>query len=215
MSKPKHIVSLLRQILKADPLTQDIQISLTGRRPTCFVKLTSVLAREFLEEMVDLPVLKSERQSLPDPEHVGEFITCHILEWDCSEMTAPPKELRAFNFDGRTDAKRSRRVVTAQEEEGASLIGGIRHVGSGALSDLKSDASSETWQQEAKQTKHKSFSLKLDVLEKISKEARAQDKQPMLFLWFTAVPDHMAVADDWVIIPATVFAQMERRSSDD
>jgi hypothetical protein len=97
----------------------------------------------------------------------------------------------------------------AQEDEGAELIGGKRHIGSGAISGLKSDASSEIWQQEAKQTGGKSFRLSLDVLSKITSEARRQDKKPMLFLRFTDIPDEMVVDDDWVIFPAKFFGNSQ------
>jgi hypothetical protein len=112
-----------------------------------------------------------------------------------------------FEF-GQGDAKRSRRAVNCQEEDGARVIKGKRHVGSGAIPGLKSDASSDVWQQEAKQTAKKSMSLKLDWLYKISFEAKQQRKRPMMHLRFTEIPEGMAVEQDWVVIPAAVFAKM-------
>lgn len=119
-----------------------------------------------------------------------------------------------FSFDGRGEKKRARRRVSAQEEDGARLIGGIRHVGSGAIKYLKSDASSRSWQQESKQTEKESLALKLEWLDKISREAKKQDKNPMLFLRFTNVSKFVTVDSDWVVIPARIFRAMDGRCRD-
>jgi hypothetical protein len=102
-------------------------------------------------------------------------------------------------------ARRSRRKVVEQEKDSAVLIGGRRHIGSGALPGLKSDASSGIWQLEAKQTEKKSIGVTLDWLEKITREARTQDKRPMLHIRFLDIPDGMVVDRDWVMIPARFF----------
>jgi hypothetical protein len=110
---------------------------------------------------------------------------------------------------GRDEKKRMRSLVNEQEEEGARLIGGRRHVGSGAIEGLKSDASSSRWQLEAKQTAGKSIGVSLEWLEKISREARSQDKHPILFLRFTRIPSDMVIEEDWMVIPASVFERMD------
>lgn len=115
-----------------------------------------------------------------------------------------------FMFDGRGEKKRSRRRVTKQEEDGANLIGGRRHIGSGAIPGLKSDASSKRWQQEAKQTEKMSIGIKVEWLDKITREARTQDKKPMLYIRFISLPSWCVLEKDWVMIPATAFGEMER-----
>jgi len=114
---------------------------------------------------------------------------------------------KPFMF-GIDSAKKARRRVTEQEEDGARLIGGRRHVGSGAIAGLKSDASSEDWQQESKQTAGRSIGLKLEWLNKIYVEARQQNKKPMMHLRFTNIPEYMTVYQDWVVIPADIFGKL-------
>lgn len=109
-----------------------------------------------------------------------------------------------FQFN-KGSAKRARRLVSKQEADGADLIGGSRHIGSGALPRSKSDASSDRWQLEAKQTEHLSISIKLDWLDKITREARTQDKKPMMHIRFTNIPQGMVVEKDWVMFPAKYF----------
>ena len=134
----------------------------------------------------------------------------YCVTFNCSDMSEEPeKEITGYTFD-RAAKKRDRRAVTAQEEEGARIIGGKRHVGSGAIEGLKSDASSDYWQQEAKQTRAQSIGLKLEWLDKITREARTQGKHPMLFIRFTESASHIIADDDWVVIPAKDFESMEQ-----
>ena len=86
--------------------------------------------------------------------------------------------------------------VTKQEEQSAAMVNGKRHAGSGASRHCKSDASSEIWQIECKQTEKQSLSIKLEWLEKIQTEASNKGKWPMLCL---------RMKEDWVMIPKWVF----------
>lgn len=93
-----------------------------------------------------------------------------------------------------------------QEVEAAEMIGGRRHSGSGASDYRKSDASSSDLQLEAKQTVQRSMALQVSWLEKISREAGAERKAPMMHLRFlAAAPD---TEKDWVVLPASVFKAM-------
>ena len=121
-----------------------------------------------------------------------------------------PVRVSGFAF-GRNEKKKIRRSVNEQEEKGARLIGGRRHVGSGSIEGLKSDASSSRWQLEAKQTSRKSISVSIEWLEKISREARTQDKHPILFFRFTNIPSDIAMEQDWVVIPASAFERMDSK----
>lgn len=203
MSNPRTVVSLLRRIIAADPGIDSVLYEKEKQRVSARFRSGAAWA-EMLDE-IELPVLL--RDTITVSVRGLETERRFLAAWDCSGLKNEPEPVKGFQFDGRDAARRSRRAVTAQEEDGAALIGGQRHVGSGALSDLKSDASSSLWQQEAKQTKAKSIRVTLEWLEKISREARNQDKMPMLFIRFTDVPEHMVVEDDWVVIPASAFVR--------
>jgi len=47
-------------------------------------------------------------------------------------------------------------------------------------------------------------------LDKITREARVNDKRPMIHLRFTNFPDDVVASADWVVIPADVFDEMRR-----
>jgi hypothetical protein len=98
--------------------------------------------------------------------------------------------------------KSSERVLL-QENAAANLVGGKRHAGSGSIKTYKSDASSEFWRIECKQTEKDSMGLKVQWLEKITREALSTNKKPMMHLRFqnTAVD----VAKDWILMPEWVF----------
>lgn len=87
--------------------------------------------------------------------------------------------------------------VTRHEELAAQMVGGKRHAGSGASVHCKSDASSDVWQIECKQTEKASMSIKVEWLEKIQHEASMKQKWPMMSLRFQE--------EDWVMIPKWVF----------
>lgn len=87
--------------------------------------------------------------------------------------------------------------VTKQEEQSAAMVGGKRHAGSGASRHCKSDASSEIWQIECKQTEKESMSIKLDWLKKIQIEASNKQKWAMMCI---KIQD-----EDWVMVPKWIF----------
>ena len=193
--KPRKITAFIGKILAADPKCE-IKYDSNRKRLTAYFR--SSLAKTDFQEMVDLPIFMKWR--------AGNHF---IIEWECDSIgEEEPHVVKGFEF-GRDDAKRARRAVTEQEEDGAALIGGRRHVGSGAIPTLKSDASSDRWQQEAKQTRAKSINLTLKWLDKICREARLQDKAPMLHVRFTDIPEGNVADDDWVLIPAKAFAKMD------
>jgi len=207
MTRPRKISSLIARVLAEDPRAPAVDYD--GIRKRLFVKLTSRLAWSNLLEEVEVPVV--DKFELTVVEKDGSRGQRFCVTWDCDDIPSgeiPP--VRGFSFDRRGAEKRARRRVREQEDEGARIIGGERHVGSGAISDLKSDASSEEWQQESKQTAAKSFRLTLDVLEKITREARTQGKKPMVFLRFTDIPEEMVVEEDWAIVPKSCYEEMAR-----
>jgi hypothetical protein len=81
--------------------------------------------------------------------------------------------------------------------------------GSGAVDGAKGDIELVEFLIENKTTEHRSFSLKYNWLRKISKEALAVNKEPVLAIQFVD-RDGEPIAHDakWVMIPERVF--MER-----
>ena len=106
-------------------------------------------------------------------------------------MRGPKKErkadpLRALRMASHAEgpAESNHRTVFDQETQAASMVGGRRHAGSGSMDGLKSDASSDRYQIEAKQTKHEQIALKLEWLKKISYEAFGKAKVPFVHIRF-------------------------------
>lgn len=97
-------------------------------------------------------------------------------------------------------------TVFDQETQAASMVGGRRHAGSGSMDGLKSDASSDRYQIEAKQTKHAQIALKLEWLKKISYEAFGKAKVPFVHIRFLNCPPD--IEKDWVVIPQSEFKKL-------
>jgi len=212
--KPRTVASLVKKVLDADRESRfkyQPESDLTGtddEYPQLCVWFKSARAYSELKEEIDLPILEFDKVDL----FVGlEKRQRYFIIWNCHSVVRPEKEfqrVRPYDYDGRDDAAILRKKVTEQEDDGAAMIGGTRHSGSGAVDKLKSDASSDKWQQEAKQTVHQSFRLTVDVLDKITREARAQHKQPMVYLRFTNMPTEKIAPDNWVIISEESFRAM-------
>lgn len=114
----------------------------------------------------------------------------------------PLREYRIKKAD-----RTSPETVLEQENEAAAMVGGKRHRGSGSSMYLKSDASSDRYQIEAKQTEKKSLGLKLEWLKKITQEAFGRGRVPMMCLRFQANNDPL-VESDWVVIPKSEFVRL-------
>jgi hypothetical protein len=119
------------------------------------------------------------------------------------KRTDPMAEFRSAKGD-----KSSHQKVLTHESFAAELVGGKRHAGSGAMDGLKSDASSDDWQVECKQTEKRSMIIQLDWLEKITREATGCGKIPMLHLRLLAA--EADIQKDWVCIPAKVFEKLTK-----
>ena len=100
----------------------------------------------------------------------------------------------------------SQQTVLRHEKEAASLVGGVRHRGSGASAYRKSDASSDDYQVECKQTKKKSIGLKLEWLQKITSEALSRGREPMLHIRFLETSSDCP--GDWVCVPADLWRRL-------
>lgn len=215
MVKPRTIASLIRKVLEADSKARVHYLPESDfggdedRYPQLLVWFTSARAYSDLKEDIDLSLISAERVKVIQGT---KRVVRYMVMWNCHSIVGRDDEyqrMKPFDFDGRDDAARLRKKVTEQEEDGAVLIGGRRHRGSGSVEKLKSDASSSRWQQEAKQTSHQSFKLTVDVLDKITREARTQHKYPMVYLRFTNMPREKVASDNWIIIPEEVFNILE------
>jgi hypothetical protein len=198
MAKLRTISGLVSRIISEDSKYRLINVVRDNGRVTVTAYLSSVIARDALIDCLDLPVTMKDHLLFGDN-------SIYIAVWDATTIGRNDKLVTPFRFDGSDDAKRARRRVTEQENRAAQMIGGKRHVGSGAISDLKSDASSMIWQLEAKQTRAQSIAVKLDWLSKISEEAMSQDKRPILHIEFSHVPDNVIVENEWVMMSRSSF----------
>lgn len=75
-------------------------------------------------------------------------------------------------------------ISKRREKEAAKDIGGRAHPGSGCFWSIKSDASNEFIQLEDKFTNDVKYTLQLDILKKIEKEAMNVGKLPVLRFGF-------------------------------
>jgi hypothetical protein len=100
-------------------------------------------------------------------------------------------------------------AVLDHEEHVARVIGGERHRGSGAHPFRKSDASSDDLQVEAKMTARKSLNIKIEWIRKITKEALARDRMPMMHVRFL---ENAHGFQDWVLIPEKLFVDLSGES---
>jgi len=204
MKRPHSLAAFIRNVAIADPLASISYNPITDR-PFIDVLFSSALAKDDIVSEYDIAVLRTRTEMGPNG---WPFFR---VKFDASGLSEKsPLAGDGFSFDRISQAKKTRRSVEKQEEDGASVIGGQRHVGSGSLSGLKSDASSLRWQQEAKQTKAVSMSITLKWLDKITREARVQGRRPMLHLRFTNIPDSVVADSDWVVVQASVFEKMRR-----
>jgi hypothetical protein len=107
----------------------------------------------------------------------------------------------------------SNEKVEDHEHDAARVMGGVRHVGSGRLVGLKSDASSDDFQIECKQTSKQSLSVTLEWLEKISTEAMGRGKVPIMHFRFLEAPPQ--VSKDWVLVPEWQWKRMLKDAKED
>lgn len=200
--RPRRVSTLIKRLMDSDPsLTYE---TLPGKM---YVRFASSMAWSFAKEDIDLPIVQSGQVPAKD---CLPGVRRYFIIWDVASIGVEPDAVKPFTFDPVAVKQQEAKNVVAQEEDTAALIGGHRHAGSGAIEGFKSDASSveRAWQAESKQTKAKSFSVKLEVLDKITREARRQHRRPVVHLRFTDVPREMVAEDDWVVLPASVFQSL-------
>ena len=198
MRKPLH--SLISKILKVAPSFSFLRIAQNGNETHLSVVLKSASSYMSLKEDVELPIVRQSR-----------FGEQYLLEWDVPSNMFEDRKLKPYCFS--KDNKETRKKVNSQEEDAANMIGGRRHIGSGSIPGIKSDASGDTWQVEAKMAvKRKSISLSVDRLSKITYEASVSGKKPMMYLTYENIPNDVRMEDTWVVIPRSEFERMQSRT---
>ena len=91
------------------------------------------------------------------------------------------------------------------ERKTAKRLGGTTRPGSGAVAGAKGDILLTDYLVENKSTEHKSISLKLEWLDKISVEAREEGKAPALAIQFVDKAGNSKKRGRWVLIPEDEF----------
>lgn len=90
---------------------------------------------------------------------------------------------------------------TKSERRIAKNIGARRNAGSGAIEGLKGDSSLANLLIESKATVNGSLSLKKEWLDKITREALAQNKNPALTISFVTGSGESLPGGDFLVIP--------------
>ena len=91
------------------------------------------------------------------------------------------------------------------ERKTAKRVGGSANAGSGSIEGFKGDITLPTFLVENKSTEHRSISVKLDWLEKITREARERGKSPALSIQFVDKQGTPLTCGRWVMIPEDEF----------
>ncbi len=106
------------------------------------------------------------------------------------------------------DRKRTPKHGQKAEKRTAKRLGGQVRRGSGAIEGYKGDITLHDFLVENKTTIHRSFSLKLDWLDKISLEAREEGRVPALAVQFVDSEGNPVRHGRWVMVPEDEFKEM-------
>ncbi len=93
------------------------------------------------------------------------------------------------------------------EKTTAQRLGMRKRIASGAIPGIKGDIESPVFLLENKSTIRESFSIKLDILRKITGEALPLGKIPALSFQFTMENGHPRQSGAWVAIPESLFKE--------
>lgn len=121
-----------------------------------------------------------------------------------------PKEFKPKYLQGDQQTKQTKEFKR-HERDVAKGLGGVSTVGSGAKG-MKGDAwggnrdAGQRIMAEAKATDKRSYSLKLDVLQKVVKEAFEANMEPVLYIRFEA--GKSVNHQDWVVIPKHRYEEL-------
>ena len=99
--------------------------------------------------------------------------------------------------------KNSKKQAIKEEQRFGKEIGGVAHPNSGAIDGMKGDGSNEEFTYDHKFTEDKSYILSTTDLNKITREAREQNREPMMGIKFYKGIS-IGVDSEWVILPLRV-----------
>lgn len=94
------------------------------------------------------------------------------------------------------------------ERKTAKRIDGAVRPGSGSVEGAKGDIMTHSYLLENKCTSKRSFSVKIEWLQKITKEAREEGKLPGLSIQFVDYHGNSKPHGRWVMIPESEFIDM-------
>lgn len=114
-------------------------------------------------------------------------------------------ESRKQSSDGiRLSKKDRRKPWQKHERDVAELVDGRLTPGSGNKPMHKGDVKNDMFMIECKSSKHRSLSIKLEWLEKISEEALCRNRFPMVQLRFDS--NCASTCDrDWMLMPSGLY----------
>ena len=118
-------------------------------------------------------------------------------------VVKPVWEADALKILGATSSNHGQKA----ERLTAKRLGGLARKGSGAIEGYKGDIEFYEFLLENKSTLKASFSVKLEWLNKISREARAQGKTPGLSIQFVDTQGRPVRHGRWVLIPEDEFRE--------
>ena len=104
----------------------------------------------------------------------------------------------------RSQAKKK---VNAAEKELAKEMNGWQVPNSGSIDEYKGDVSTDQLLIDLKTTEMKSITVTLEMLAKISREAREAGRDPALVLQFFNNESNL-VSDKWVVVPLDDYLEM-------
>jgi len=103
-------------------------------------------------------------------------------------------------------AKKNRRRAIECEEKIANDLGGVRQKGSGCLSWLKGDVRVKgRFRIESKFTRNKSFTVKLEDLDKVWAECGPNEIPMFDITWVD--PATLKTIEEWVLVPRSTFKE--------
>ena len=94
------------------------------------------------------------------------------------------------------------------EKKAAKRLGGQARAGSGAIDGFKGDITLRDWLVENKTTVHRSISLKLEWLEKISREAATENRTPAVAIQFVDKTGTSVRGGRWVLLPEDEYKEL-------
>ena len=108
----------------------------------------------------------------------------------------------------KIENKQKRKIFEDHESDTASVLNGRKVAGSGSSEHAKSDVYNEVYRVECKATGRQSLSIKLEWLEKITREALDTNLTPLLAIRF----DEADLAEkDWIAMPRSEFIELTNK----